>query len=235
MNIEEMFKNEEDFIEVASHFYLKNFGTMTKSEIELMMFTILYKKLKSTGEVSDVSLAFSLGISVKRVNALIEKMIVKMSEEELSEIQWRQKLSILIQKKTVSYDSSNSRFSITINDFVVFYNAIQILKEYEVFYEEISSPQGLILSEEAFLVLAYISCDDVEKKKPLEEVLEKHNPGCDINTLINGKSFGQKLHDLSSEILLSCIKNFLSDEGAKILGDMFGRVKRPTKSVTKKR
>ncbi len=234
-DITELFKGEKEFIRVASQFYLKNFGTMTKSEIELMMFTILYEKLNAIGAISDVSLAFSLGISVKRVDALIEKMIVKMSEEELSRIPWRQNLSQLVQRRTVSYDSSNNRFCITINDFVVFYKAVEILKKYDVFYEEIRNPQGLILSEEAFVVLAYNCCDDVNKKKSLEDVLREHNSGCDVSTLINGKSFGQKLQALGSEILLSTIESFLSDEAAKVLREIVDGARKSTRFFIKKR
>lgn len=143
MDMQKLFPREESFIRVAENYYNKNFGTMTKSELELLMFTILYEKREEQKmAVDDVSLAFALGISVQRVDGLKEKMMLKKSEDELDKLQWKEKVSELIQKKAVTYDASAKSFSIIVSDVFVFYKAIEALRNEELPYQETAKPRG---------------------------------------------------------------------------------------------
>ena len=49
MDYKELFKNEPSFLKIAGHYYSKNFGTMSKAEFELLMFTILCDKYRENG------------------------------------------------------------------------------------------------------------------------------------------------------------------------------------------
>ncbi len=209
MDMQKLFPGEESFIRVAENYYNKNFGTMTKSELELLMFTILYEKREEQKmAVDDVSLAFALGISVQRVDGLKEKMMLKKSEDELDKLQWKEKVSELIQKKAVTYDASAKSFSIIVSDVFVFYKAIEALRNNNLPYQETAKPRGLILSEAAFVAIAYECCDSAEKKKSFEETVKNYLPDHNIGEMLNGKSFGRTLLDVGGGILLSSVKTF---------------------------
>lgn len=219
MDIKEIFENEPSFMRIAEHYYNKNFGTMTKSELELLMFTILYEKLESDpnlkGPVSDVSLAFRLGISVQRVDGLIEKMTLKRSEDYLANRPWRQTLSDLIQKKAVTYDESLRSIYIVVNDVLVFYKAVESLKREDIPYQETTKPRGLILSEAAFAALAYECCDDVTKKNSFKDSVNRYLPGRNIDELLNGQSMGKVLLEIGKGFAFSTVKTLLSDKAAE--------------------
>lgn len=224
MDIKEIFGDEPSFIRIAKHYYNKNFGTMSKSDFELLMFTILYEKLESepklNGTVSDVSLAFLLGISVQRVDGLIERMTLKRSEDYLANRPWRQTLSDLIQKKAVTYDESSRSIYIIVNDVLVFYKAIEFLKREEIPYQETTKPRGLILSEAAFAALAYECCEDVAKKNSFKDSVNRYLTEQNIDELLNGQSMGKILLGLGKEFALNTVKTLLSDKAAEVFGKL---------------
>ena len=84
MGYKELFKNEPSFMKIAEHYYDKNFGTMSKSEMDLLMFYLLYQRMKEVNEhaPSDFELAKILGITNKRVRNMIEKMELKYPSSE---------------------------------------------------------------------------------------------------------------------------------------------------------
>ncbi len=236
MDIDKLFGDEPTFMKIAEHYYNKNFGTMTKSELELLMFTILYEKRRKMDKPVDaVTLAFSLGISVQRVDGLLEKMMLKKSDDELSELKWKEKLSELIQKKAVTYDASEKSFSIIINDVFVFYKAVETLRKEELHYEETSKPRGLVLSEAAFVALAYVCCEDVRKKKKFEDAVNPHLSNPDISEMINGKSICASLLELGGGILLSSVRTLLNDKAAQSLEEICSIGIEKSKSRLKKR
>ena len=78
MDYKELFENEPSFLKIAEHYYNKNFGTMSKAEFELLMFTILCDKYREMdSDITPISLALDLGITVQRVDNLLEKMMLK--------------------------------------------------------------------------------------------------------------------------------------------------------------
>lgn len=219
MNIEELFKGEESFIKVAKHYYNKNFGTMTKSDFELLMFTILYEKLdEKKKNVTSISLALDLGITVTKVDNLLEKMMLKKSEAELALIPWRETLSSLLEGKTecVTYNATDKNFSLIIDDRYVQYKAMEILRKNDLYFQELSKPRGLILSEAAFAALAY-ECCDVKKKKTFEDAVNAHLKQQDIAEVLNGQNVGKALLSVGREFLLSSVKTLLSDKAAEAL------------------
>ena len=240
IDINKMFGNEPSFMSMADHYYNKNFGTMPKSELELLMFTILYEKLESDpelrkkGPISDVSLAFCLGISVQRVDGLIERMTLKRSEDYLAKRPWRQTLSDLIQKKAVTYDESSKSIYIIVNDVLVFYKAIESLKKEDIPYQETTNPRGLILSEAAFAALAYECCEDVTKKNSFKDSVNRYLKEQNIDELLNGQSMGQVLLGIGKEFALGTVKTLLSDKAAEILGKLIDAGEAQVKKGRKK-
>ena len=73
---------------------------MSKAEFELLMFTILCDKYREMdSDITPISLALDLGITVQRVDNLLEKMMLKKTEKELAEIPWKQTISYLLENE----------------------------------------------------------------------------------------------------------------------------------------
>ena len=91
MSVLESFKDDEKiecFNMISKMFYEKNFGSVSKSDIELLMFHFLRTKFRKD---TPYDLSKKLGVTQTRVNNLIEKESVKYPiainwEDEFKEI-----------------------------------------------------------------------------------------------------------------------------------------------------
>lgn len=220
MNYENLFSGQPSFLELAKHYYNKNFGTMTKTEFEFLMFTILYKELeKNSGDISDVALGFELGISPKKVNAMKEKITLRTPTQDLDGINWHEKMSTLLKKRAISYDKDNEMFSIAINDWFVFYKATEFLKSNDIFYEE-KNNTSIILPLSAFTALAYECCEDIEKKSSFQKAIASSMPSFNINEMINGQTFYSGLKNLGKELLITACKKVLTNGCAEAVENL---------------
>ena len=113
-------KKAEAFDKLAALFYNRNFGSASKSEIELMMFSILMDamidKYKNTDEVldynacSDYRIGAMLGIPQEKVRTLK----VKKQARYPKPFKWQDSLKTI--KDQIVYDETNKKIIIPVRD-----------------------------------------------------------------------------------------------------------------------
>lgn len=110
----------EMFDEIAKKFYNHNFGTFSKSEMELMMFNFYIKKIVSTNVGSDNTLNYNhssdyyiskdLGITQQKVNNL------KIKNQLVNPIEFDWKKSFLKLVGNARFDNKSGKVLINIPD-----------------------------------------------------------------------------------------------------------------------
>lgn len=174
MKYESLFADDKDFLEIASHYYNKNFGTMSKSELDLLMFKIFYDGLKNKNDdssLTDVALAIELGITKQKVKSLKERMFLKYSSD--SDFDWKREMRDCISKPSVEYDDTTGKFTILVSDSRFGYAVEDFLETNRLISDYSHNSKLLVLSRRAFVFLAYESCDDAEKRRRLEDCFTK--------------------------------------------------------------
>lgn len=174
MKYESLFADDKDFLEIASHYYNKNFGTMSKSELDLLMFKIFYDGLKNKNDdssLTDVALAIELGITKQKVKSLKERMFLKYSSD--SDFDWKREMRDCISNSSVEYDERTGKFTILVSDPRFGYAVEDFLESNRLISDYAHNSKLLILSRRAFVFLAYESCDDAEKRRRLEDCFTK--------------------------------------------------------------
>lgn len=174
MKYEPLFSDDKHFLEIASHYYNKNFGTMSKSELDLLMFKIFYDGLKNKNDdssLTDVALAIELGITKQKVKSLKERMFLKYSSD--SDFDWKREMRDCISKPSVEYDDTTGKFTILVSDSRFGYAVEDFLETNRLISDYSHNSKLLVLSRRAFVFLAYESCDDAEKRRRLEDCFTK--------------------------------------------------------------
>lgn len=170
MKYESLFADDKYFLEIASHYYNKNFGTMSKSELDLLMFKIFYDGLKSKNDdssLTDVALAIELGITKQKVKSFKERMFLKYSSD--NDFDWRREMRDCISNSSVEYDERTGKFTILISNPRFGYAVEDFLETNKLITDYAHNSKLLILSRRAFVFLVYESCDDAEKRQELED------------------------------------------------------------------
>lgn len=169
MKYESLFSDDEQFLEIASHYYNKNFGTMSKSELDLLMFKIFFDAVKRENDdslLTDVALAIELGITKQKVKSLKERMFLKYSSD--NDFDWRREMRDCISNSSVEYDERTGKFTILVSDPRFRYAVEDFLETNRLITDYAHNSKLLILSRRAFVFLVYESCDDTEKRQKLE-------------------------------------------------------------------
>lgn len=170
MKYEYLFSDDKHFLEVAGHYYNKNFGTMSKSELDLLMFKIFYDGLKNKNDdssLTDVALAIELGITKQKVKSLKERMFLKYSSD--NDFDWKKEMRDCISKSSIEYDEKTGKFTILVSNPRFGYAVEDFLESNRLISDYAHNSKLLILSRRAFVFLAYESCDDAEKRQELED------------------------------------------------------------------
>lgn len=183
---EKLFPNSGDkaiaFDKIAEMFYDKNFSSATKTEIELLMFSIYMdatiescKKGNNTidyNECSDYEMGKELGIPQEKVRTLK----VKKQARYPVEFDWRK--SLLSVKESIRFDKEKNKIIIPTRD-PNLYNEIRNYVEEHGGYIEIQRSGNLIqIRPEHFFMLAYEALDSenqVKCRKEIEGKLRNHN------------------------------------------------------------
>lgn len=182
----ELFPNEKTkaaaFDKVAELFYSKNFSSSSKSEVELLMFSIYMEGLinsckKSDGTIdysicSDHEIGKQLGITQERVRSL------KVKKQARYPVEFRWQDSLLSIKDSVRYDDCINKIIIPTRD-PNLYNEIRNYIEDHGGYIEIKRSGNYIqIRPEHYFMLVYEELSESNKNKCRKEVereLRKHN------------------------------------------------------------
>lgn len=219
----ELFSDEKDkavaFDSVAEIFFDKNFSSATKSEIELLLFsiymdaTIKCRKLDDGtidyAQTSDYEIGKELGIPQEKVRSLK----IKKQARYPVEFDWRKSLTSV--KDNVRYDKERNKIMIPTRD-PNLYNEIRNFIEDHGGYIEVQRSGNVIqIRPEYYFMLIYEDLDEDGKKKcrkDMAETLRKHNRENEIKeavTHIEVLKCAGKIAKLGIDVLFSI--NEMSD------------------------
>ena len=183
MSIE--FTNEEKikyFDEIASYFFNKNFGLKSKSEIDLIMFGIYFRKLISENkndeniidftQCSNYKMSKELGITQQKVNNLK----IKYQLEHPIEYDWKEAFINLINN--ARYENDTHKIYINIPDPNLYIEIKNYIEESGGYVDITLNKSLLIIRVEYFIQLIIINDDENSSKKNIKKIkdnLSKNN------------------------------------------------------------
>lgn len=183
---QELFSDEslkaKSFERIAELFYDKNFSSATKSEIELLLFSIYLdakldrnKKADNTvnyGDISDYALGKELGIPQEKVRSL------KVRKQARYPVEFDWKASLFSIKDSIRYDDIKKRIIIPTRDPNLYIEICNYIENHGGYIEVQRSGNVIQIRPEHFFMLAYEDLNDEEQKKCREELIRelyKHN------------------------------------------------------------
>ncbi len=166
----------EMFDILAEHFYCQNFGSFSKSDIELLMFHFLLEKEIKTNTngavlnyyaVSDYKLSKILGITQQKIkNLKIRKQLIYPIKFD-----WKSSLASLIEN--ARYDKESSKIIIPIPDPNLLIEIQNFIEEQGGYFTIQSNGKLLQLRIEYFLELAVLVDDSDQAKKKIIKRIKK--------------------------------------------------------------
>lgn len=172
----------EMFDEIAKKFYNHNFGTFSKSEMELMMFNFYIKKIVSTNVESDNTLNYNrssdyyiskdLGITQQKVNNL------KIKNQLVNPIEFDWKKSFLKLVGNARFDNKSGKVLINIPDPNLYIEIKHYLENYGGYIETQLNRNLLKIRVEYFIQLLVEIEPEKERNiiiKEIKKYIKKEN------------------------------------------------------------
>lgn len=174
------FTNEDKikfFDELSARFYNANFGTLSKSEFELMMFRFYFEKMISKNTFEDKTIDYSncsdykiskdLGITQQRVKNL---KIKSHLAHPIKEFDWKKALAKLTEN--ARYDNITNRITLNIPDPNLLLEIQNFIEENGAYVEKQLNGKVLQLRAEYYIDLI-VALEPEEKRKEITKSLKK--------------------------------------------------------------
>ena len=166
----------EFFDEIAARFYNSNFGLLSKSEFELMMFRFYLEKLISDNKFedgtidyakcSDYKISKDLGITQQRV----KNLKVKNQLANPIDFKWEKALAKLT--KNARYDQATKRITLNIPDPNLYLEIQNFIEENGAYIEKQLNSKVLQLRAEYFIDLI-VALEPEEKRREIIKSLKQ--------------------------------------------------------------
>ena len=141
------------FNKIEQHYFARNFGSMTKSDFETLLFSEYIEHcIKSKLPFDDYSLSKELGITQSRIRALKERKELKYPYEDFT---WQNAFAESV--KNAKYDSNDHYVKMIIQDINVM-NEVRNFIEINGWYDECSLNKKLLrIPLDCFVEICYSS------------------------------------------------------------------------------
>ncbi len=174
---------ERMFDEIAKRFYNRNFGQMSKSDMELLMFHFyietLNQQMKSNDglidykKCSDYIISKDLGITQQRIrNLKVKNQLVYPPEDEEKD-EWKKNFANLI--KNARYDEQTKKVIISIPDPNLYLEIENFLEEKGSYIEKQLNPKLLQIRVEYYIDLIVLNEDEETRKKIRKKIKKQFN------------------------------------------------------------
>jgi len=187
----EILMKAQAFDKIATLFFNKNFGTTTKSETELLMFSIFMDAMidankNSSGVLdysacSDYHIGKYLGIPQEKVRTLKIKKQARYPQS----FDWRESLKNL--RNNIRYDEKKDKIIIPIQDPNLYNEIRNFIEENGGFIEIQRGANCIQIRPEYFFILLYQAVDNESDKKEIRErfakELREHNEKTNIDSI----------------------------------------------------
>ena len=179
----------EAFDRIAAQYYNRNFGTMMKSSLDTLMFSIFLDHCKQNGEAADdYSLSKQLGIGQAKIRALKQNEALQINQSRADH--W--KTQFAQYAKNARYDSTKQLVKMTIPEVVVLNELRNFIVQNGLYDEYQLNPKLFQCRLDVFLILCErlagesVSFDDAALKK-LQREAEKDEDQSAIELVRTGK------------------------------------------------
>lgn len=206
------------FDEIASHYYNNNFGTFSKSEMDLLMFSFyLDKELKENTDengildynlVSDYSISKKLCITQQKVKSLkVKKQLVYPIEYD-----WKKAFSSLLKK--ARYDKNTQKIIISIPDPNLLIEIQNYVEERGGYISKQINSKLLQMRVEYYIELVVLVSDEKSKKKIINAIKTQVANNNQDESLFDEENIGKSLLDLGVNItsIISNISSLISPD-----------------------
>ena len=215
------FNDEEKielFDEIVSHFYNSNFGQLSKSDMELMMFNIYIKKMisenrNSDGTIdyrccSDYKISQDLGITQQKVRNL------KIKNQLVNPIDYDWKAALAKLTENARYDKNTGKIVINIPDPNLFIEIQNFIEDQGAYVEKQLNSKILQLRIEYYIDLVVALEPDTSRKKIIKELKKIFKDAGKEEGQFDERNIGKSLMDASVNVttVAANISGMLSPE-----------------------
>ena len=201
------FNDEEKielFDEIVSHFYNSNFGQLSKSDMELMMFNFYIKKMisenrNSDGTIdyrccSDYKISQDLGITQQKVRNL------KVKNQLINPIDYDWKAALARLTENARYDKNSGKIVINIPDPNLFIEIQNFIEDQGAYVEKQLNSKILQLRVEYYIDLIVSLEPDVTRKKIIVELKKQIKAEGKDDKLFDDNNIGKSLLETTANI-----------------------------------
>ena len=202
-------KKAKAFDKIAEVYYMNNFGSMSKSDFDTLMFSIYIDEILKNSEddfnsYSDYTLSKYLGITQSRVSSLKVKKELKYHYDGFD---WKKSLKRI--SKNVRFE--NGKIKLNVRDKNLYYELKNVIEENGGFVDIQLNSTLLTVSPEYFVdMMLYVEEDKCREqiKKKLKDKLKENNVDTDyLESKTFGEIFKEKAPDLGVNVLCDIIKS----------------------------
>lgn len=206
----QLFPDEEKaaaFDEIAKHFYARNFGTMSKSDMETLMFSlyierIISQKDKKYSAYSDYTLAKELGITQSKVSNLK----VKKQLQYPHEYDWLSSFAEISER--AKYEGGNIK--IQIPDINLYYDIKNAIEEAGGFVEVTLNRGLLVVPLSYFLDFMVTVAPDDDREKLRKAIKDGQKEHQFDQKIVEKETVGTYLQKLGITDVVALFSNVVS-------------------------
>lgn len=214
------FNDEEKrqlFDEISNMYFKKNFGSVTKSDLETFLFSFYIEHLLDKGyDFDDYTIGRDLGITISRVRSLKERKELKYPRRGYD---WKK--DFLKCAENAKYDPVKRLIKFTISDVNVIKDARNFFTKNGKYDEYQLNPKLFQCTIDTFLEMCELIGkeenpefkiklrEDFQKSKELEEFLQSDKTSEEDKSLLE-KFFTNSLGDCMKDIFVNCSKEAIA-------------------------
>ena len=185
------------FEQIAQHYYFSNFGTMSKAELELLMFNICLERLKELNPddmsaYSDYRLSKALAITQSRVSSLKERAALKYPSMEAD---WKAVFQCCAEKAR----HENGKVMIYLPDRTIYLEVRNAIEENGGYSEKTLTPNLLQVPVEYYVDLMLLIRSSNDRRQVLTELRDALGTGRADEEILEEKSISELLKEKGIE------------------------------------
>ena len=185
------------FDEIASHFYEANFGEMSKSDIEVMMFRFYIEKLVKQSEYedgtidyrkcSDYKISQDLGITQQRIRNL------KVKTQLRYPVEFKWELAFAKLTENARYDTKTKKIMINIPDPNLYLEIQNFFEEKGAYVEKQLNSKILQIRAEYYIDLILALEEEKSRKEIIKELKSQLKAGREADIIFDKNNIGKSL------------------------------------------
>ena len=200
-------KKAKAFDKLARNYYQGNFGSMSKSDIDVLMFSIYLEEILERSEedistYSDYTLSHQLGITQSRVSNLKQK---KQLQYPYDRFKWQ----TAFERCCKNARPDGGKIKINLRDINLFYELKNQIDENGGYVETSLTRNLLIISPSDFFTLTESIMTDEEKNELKKEIRKQYSNNKDLIDSLEKESISKAISTQFKETMPSFLADIL--------------------------